>query len=183
MGSAHPNIALYDKYQCADGEIFLGIINDGQFQRFCQVLGISQVSQDPRFATNPLRVQHRQLLHPMIEQALRNQNKALLCDMLMKASVPCAPVNSVPEAFEQAHAKARGSLIANGDYRGIATPVKLMGTPAVSVSAPPDFAQHAQAILKQAGYRPQEIEALQSDGVVQNRLKVPGQSIDRRNKT
>ena len=171
MGSAHPNIAVYDKYRCQDGEVFLGIINDGQFRRFCQAVGLVEVANDPRFASNPLRVQHRAVLRPLIEAALAHQLKAPMCQQLMQAGVPCAPVHSLPEAFEQDHAKARGNLIENGAYRGIASPIRLMGTPAIQAAPPPDFAQDTSQIMTRAGYSLQDIEAFTRNGVLPMALK------------
>ena len=58
LGSAHPNIAPYDKFAAGDGEIFLGILNDGQFRRFCQKVDRIDLLDDPRFRTNADRLRH-----------------------------------------------------------------------------------------------------------------------------
>jgi crotonobetainyl-CoA:carnitine CoA-transferase CaiB-like acyl-CoA transferase len=62
LGSAHPNISPYDRFKTGDGEVFLGILNRGQFVRFCEVIGRNDLAADPRFAENALRIKHRQEL-------------------------------------------------------------------------------------------------------------------------
>ena len=166
MGSAHPNIALYDKFKCQDGEIFLAILNEGQFQRFCKALDLEDIAQDPRFASNELRVLHRQDLRPLIESSLNRHAKQQLCAQLMQNGVPCGPVNSVPEALEQPHAQARGTVISQDDYRGIASPIKLSRSIAEPVCAPPAFAQDSDHILTELGYTKNEIDAFKASGVV-----------------
>lgn len=151
LGSAHPNIAAYDKYRCADGEIFLGILNDGQFRRFCDHVGLASLLADARFATNALRLQHRVELRATIEACLAGLPRQALCQALMRQGVPAGAVNTVPEALEQAHARHRGMRVESGTYRGVGLPVKLSATPGSAGQAPPGFAQHTEEILAESG--------------------------------
>ena len=140
--------------------------NEGQFQRFCKALDLEDIAQDPRFASNELRVLHRQDLRPLIESSLNRHAKQQLCAELMQNGVPCGPVNSVPEALEQPHAQARGTVISQDDYRGIASPIKLSRSIAEPVCAPPAFAQDSDQILTELGYTKNEIDAFKASGVV-----------------
>ena len=72
LGSAHPNIAPYDKLSVSDGEIFIGIVNDGQFRRFCDHIGRPELCNDPRFEANSRRLGNREGLKAEIEHTLRN---------------------------------------------------------------------------------------------------------------
>ena len=53
-----------------------------------------------------------------------------------------------------------------GDYRGLGTPIKLSRTPGGTRSPPPKFAEHAQDVLTQHGYSPEEIQKLEEDGIL-----------------
>ncbi len=152
MGSAHPNIAVYDKFRCADGEVFLGIINDGQFRRFCAHLGLDGLVRDARFATNTLRLQHRTELHATIEARLRDCPRDGLCQALMRLGVPVGPVNTVPQAFGQTHVQHRGMCVQQDGYRGVGLPVKLSHTPGQAGRLPPAYAEHSDEILAEAGF-------------------------------
>lgn len=164
LGSAHPNIAAYDKYRCADGEVFLGVINDGQFRRFCEHLGLAGLPADERFVSNAARMKHRAELRTRIEASLATRPREALCRELMALGVPVGAVHTVPEAFEQPHALHRGMVVDSAGYRGVGLPMKLAGTPGAPGSAPPRFAEHNEALLARCGYGADEIAALRSSG-------------------
>ena len=88
LGSAHPNIAPYDKFACSDGDVFLGILNDRQFQRFCEHVGLPALPADSRFASNSVRLQHRDQLRVEIAAALAPLSREPLCEGLMRQGVP-----------------------------------------------------------------------------------------------
>ncbi|MBP6902835.1 MAG: CoA transferase [Burkholderiaceae bacterium] len=170
LGSAHPNIAPYDRFACADGPVFLGILNDRQFARFCQHLGLQALLDDPRFASNAQRLQHRQALREQIEAALAGRQREDLCQGLMREGVPVGPVHSVPQAFEQAHARHRGMRVDQGSYHGLGLPTRLERTPGRPGGRPPRFGEHGEAVLQEAGLDSPQIEALRRAGVL------PGQA-------
>jgi crotonobetainyl-CoA:carnitine CoA-transferase CaiB-like acyl-CoA transferase len=147
LGSAHPNIAPYDKFRAGDGELFLGIVNDGQFRRFCRELGREDLAADPRFATNPARVQHRAELRAEIERLLAGLKVGEICRVLMRNGVPAGPVNTVPQAFAQPHVAHRGMLIELDGHRAPGIPVKLADTPGRPDRPPPKVNQHGREIL------------------------------------
>ena len=147
LGSAHPNICPYDKFKARDGELFLGVVNDGQFRKLCERIGRADLHADPRFATNALRVEHRDVVRHELETAFAALSVAALCADLMAANVPAGPVNNVPQAFAQAHAQHRAMRVEDGDYRGMGIPVKLSATPGRPGRRPPRFGEHADEIL------------------------------------
>jgi crotonobetainyl-CoA:carnitine CoA-transferase CaiB-like acyl-CoA transferase len=151
LGSAHPNISPYDKFACCDGEIFLGILNDRQFKRFCEHVDLSELPADVRFATNAMRLQHRHALRARIEAALAPLSRDELCRELMRHGVPAGPVNTVPEALQQAHAGHRGMCVEREGYRGLGLPVRLSRTPGGAGEVPPRFGQHSLEVLGEAG--------------------------------
>ncbi len=166
LGSAHPNIAPYDKYRVSDGDIFIGILNDGQFKRFCLHIGRADWPNDPRYASNAQRLRNRDALKAEIELALKGVAAAPLCEALMKAGVPAGVVNSVPDAFAQPHAQHRALRIEREGYSGVRSPSRLYGTPGIPGDAPPAFAQHSAELLRELGYSDEDIERLEDSGAV-----------------
>jgi crotonobetainyl-CoA:carnitine CoA-transferase CaiB-like acyl-CoA transferase len=153
LGSAHPNIAPYDKFQAGDGELFLGVVNDVQFRRFCAQVGHAEWATDPRFATNPTRVQHRAELRAEIERTLASFKVEEICGALMKNGVPAGAVNTVPQAFAQPHVAHREMLVEQDGHRAPGIPVKLSETPGRPGLPPPRINQHAEEILAELKWR------------------------------
>jgi len=166
LGSAHPNIAPYDKFACRDGQIFLGILNDRQFRKFCLHVGLATLPDDERYATNAMRLRHRASLRTEIESALALRPRAQLCQELMQLGVPAGPVHTVPEAFAQPHAAHRGMQIERPGYRGIGMPTKLSRTPGGPAGNPPRYAQHTGQVLGESGLDAGRIAALAARGVL-----------------
>jgi len=164
LGSAHPNIAPYDKYHCKDGPVFLGILNDRQFRRFCDHLELIELIADPRFSSNSARLSHREALTSAISGALADKNRLTLCRELMQLGVPAGPINSVPEAFAQAQAAA--ARVDRDDYHGVGLPNHLCRTPGTPGDVPPRFAQHAEEILLESGFGLNDIAQLRARGVL-----------------
>ena len=88
---------------------------------------------------------------------------------LMRQGVPIGTVNSVPQAFRQAHAEHREMRIEGDGYRGIGVPTKLSRTPGRPGSPPPSFGQHADEVLLQAGLGRSRIAELRECGVLKQR--------------
>jgi len=149
LGSAHPNICPYDKFRAGDGELFLAVANDGQFRKLCERIGRSDLAADARFKTNARRLENRDALRSELERAFATFDVESLCGELMRAGVPAGPVHTVPQALEQPHARHRGMRIEDGDYRGVASPVKLSATPGKPARRPPRFNEHAAEILSE----------------------------------
>jgi crotonobetainyl-CoA:carnitine CoA-transferase CaiB-like acyl-CoA transferase len=169
LGSAHPNIAPYDRFACSDGTVFLGILNDRQFRRFCEHLGLDRLLGDERFSTNATRLQHRDALRGEIEAALATFTRDDVCRGLMRQGVPVGPVNTVPQAFAQAHARHRGMRVERDAYRGIGLPTKLSRTPGRPAASPPRYAEHTDDVLREAGFSDARIAALRDSGVLPRR--------------
>lgn len=165
LGSAHPNICPYDRFACRDGDVFLGILNDRQFRRFCDSLGLADLSDDERFATNAQRLRHREALRQHIETAFAPLSRNTLCEQLMQQGVPAGPVHTVPEAFAQAHTRHRGMHISRPDYRGVGIATHLSLTPGSPGAAPPRFGQDTVDILREAGLSDEQIDSICSTRV------------------
>jgi len=164
LGSAHPNIAPYDKFRARDGEIFLGIVNDAQFRRFCSQVGFEGLTEDERFASNSSRVENRAALKEAIEAATSSMAAGPLCESLMRVGVPAGVVNSVPEAFAHAHCEHREILVRRGEYTGVRSPMRLLGTPGTPGGQPPAFAQDTAQVLSALGFTDEQRGRLHDAG-------------------
>ena len=137
-GNAHPNIYPYDTFATADAPIFLAVGNHAQFTTLCRHIGAPALPDDARFADNSQRSLHRVELKRLLEQQLRGLACLPLADALMRAGVPCAPIQDVAAALNDPHTLHRQMVVSIGDdYRGVASPIKLDRTPATYRLPPP----------------------------------------------
>ncbi|MGF6603040.1 crotonobetainyl-CoA:carnitine CoA-transferase CaiB-like acyl-CoA transferase [Paraburkholderia sp. GAS448] len=173
-GNAHPNISPYDTFRARNGEVFIGVVNDGQFRRFCSMLGCHDLIDDPRFATNRVRVENRDALRKEIEHMLCDFDAAVLCERLTEVGVSASKVNSVEDVLQHPHTRARGMVVDLPGYRGIGPTVKLSRTPARVRTAPPAFAADLDAVMAEAGYRPEEVDAFAQNGATPRQKKAKG---------
>jgi crotonobetainyl-CoA:carnitine CoA-transferase CaiB-like acyl-CoA transferase len=171
-GNAHPNIVPYQTFACADGHIIVATGNDGQYRRFVETGGRPDLAQDPRFATNPLRVQHRDTLVPLLADMVRGATRADWIARLEAAGVPCGPINEVDEVFADAQVRARGMQVAlphplAGEVRLVRNPMRMSATPATSDRAPPLLGQHTDEVLREVlGKSEADIAALRAAKVL-----------------
>lgn len=93
LGNSHPTVAPYRVYDVADGQVIVGVGNDGQFLRLCDALGEEALKDDPRFTTNALRVVNRELIDALMEKILKGWKREDLIAKLEQATVPCGPIN------------------------------------------------------------------------------------------
>lgn len=170
-GNAHPNIQPQDVYRCADGDAILVVGNDGQFAKLCAVLGEPDWATDPRYATNAQRVRHIADLSALLRDAFAKWQRADLIAALDTAGVPCGPINSVPEVFQDPQVQARGMLKQVPHPSGVlvpqvSSPMRFADATLPTLAAPPLLGQHTEAILQELGYNTAAIEHLQTTGVV-----------------
>lgn len=171
-GNSHHSISTYDTYRAADGQIFLGIINEAQLRKFCALLGRDDLPADERFATNAARMANRKAFRQAIEDMLREHSASALFKRLMDAGIPAAVVRTVPEALNDPHAAHRGMIVSRGTYRGVNAAQKLSRTPASLRNVPPTFARDTRQVLENAGYTAAEIETLVASGVAPLKRRV-----------
>ncbi|BCH24060.1 CaiB/BaiF CoA transferase family protein [Mesorhizobium sp. L-8-3] len=152
MGNAHMNIAPYEVLPVKDGHIILAVGNDGQFQRFCQIAGLTGLPDDPDFATNPARVSNRARLRERIIASLQELERAPLLAELEKAGVPASPINTIGQAFADPQAIARGMRLDLDDGHGnklpsVRAPMVMSETPLVYERPSPRLGEHTAEIL------------------------------------
>ncbi|MGZ0712225.1 CaiB/BaiF CoA transferase family protein (plasmid) [Coraliomargarita sp. W4R53] len=138
LGNDHPSIFPYGPFATADGALVLAIGNDRQFAALCGVIEAMDAAADPRFARAAHRSIHREELRPLLVQALAVRSAAEWATLLGEASVPCAPILNVGEAFDWARSVGLDPIVAAGTTTpGIRNPMTFSASPAAYPLAPP----------------------------------------------
>lgn len=149
MGNAHPNLAPYAVFDCADGWIILATGNDAQYRRLCQILHLDALADDPAYRTNADRVANRVALTAALTAATATWAKADLLAACEDAGVPAGPINDLAEVFADPQVVARGLQIAPGGVPGVRAPFRFSeGSLALDRPAP-RLGQHQDEVLAQ----------------------------------
>ncbi len=174
-GNAHPSIVPYDVFPSSDGFIALAIGNDAQFQRFCEVAGNPQLATNAAYTTNTARVANREELTTLIRDLTLQKTQAEWIMELEKALVPCGPVNTIEQVFDDPQIRHREMEISmthplsgSGEVSLIGNPIRFSDTPISYRNSPPTLGQDTDEILSQAlSLELTQIQALREKGIVQ----------------
>jgi crotonobetainyl-CoA:carnitine CoA-transferase CaiB-like acyl-CoA transferase len=158
IGNAHPNIVPYQVFPVADGHVIVAVGNDGQFAKFCGVIGAPALAKDPAYLTNPDRLGHRAELVAKLSGLTRNMSQADLLAGLEAVGVPSGPINRLDQVFSDAQVIHRGmklSLASDeakaGAIPGVRTPIMLDTVPMASERTAPKLGEHTAEILREIG--------------------------------
>jgi formyl-CoA transferase len=171
-GNAHPNIVPYQTFLAADDWFILNVGNDSQYRAFCNAIDKPELLDDPRFTTNPLRVQNRAALIPILEAVFHEKTAAEWLDLFHEAGVPASPINDIPAVIDDPQVIARGlvqsALLHNGTSIDLLAPVpKMSETPGTIQRPPPALGQHSDEILRHLlGFDAEAIASLREGGVL-----------------
>ncbi len=155
LGNAHPNIVPYQTFSARDGQFILAAGNDEQFARVCAVIGLPELVDDKRFATNAARVESRDALSALIQGETGNWKLADLLIAFEKKGVPAGPINSVAKVCADPQFLARNMLIDSEGVPGLRTPITMSGAELALGRPAPRLGQHTDEIaaeLKNRGY-------------------------------
>jgi crotonobetainyl-CoA:carnitine CoA-transferase CaiB-like acyl-CoA transferase len=164
-GTAFPLIAPYQVFRTLDGDLMIAAGNDGLFARLCNALGLDALASDPRFATNPDRVSHREELAELIRSRIEGERRADILARLEQAGVPAAPVNDIGQVAEHEQTAELGVIQAMPEPT-VAFPLSLDGERVLHRLPPPRLGEHTVEILEELGYSAEEIAALEAERVI-----------------
>jgi succinate---hydroxymethylglutarate CoA-transferase len=172
FGNGHPSIVPYTTYPAKDAMMALAIGNDTQFAKCAAVLGHPEWADDPRFAVNRARVEHRIILDGAIADTLATDTADAWLAKLKAAGVPCGRINSVAEALADPQTEARAMVETVqhptiGDLKLVGMPYKFSGTPASVRRPPPTLGEHTDEILTgELGLDAAAVAALRAEKVI-----------------
>jgi formyl-CoA transferase len=171
-GTAHESIVPYQVFRTRDRPIAIAVANQKLWESFCNVIGKPDWLADPRFESNPRRVEHRETLLPLLDEVMAQKSCADWMEILVGAAIPCGPVNNMESLFADPQLRHR-EMIAEvnhstiGSLRLVGVPIKYSSTPGRIRLAPPLLGEHTDEILSSVlDYSPRRIAALHEDGVV-----------------
>jgi crotonobetainyl-CoA:carnitine CoA-transferase CaiB-like acyl-CoA transferase len=160
-GSAFPHIAPYEVFRAADGELMLAVGNDRLFATLCERLGLPD---DPRFATNAARVEHRAELAATIQARLEREPVAVWLERL--GGIPAAPVQTIREAATHEQTRALEVLQELAGRVRLAEPLRVDGERVRHRAPPPALGEHSREVLRGVGYTEADVDELVAAGVV-----------------
>ena len=161
-----------DAFRCSDGDLMLIVGNDEQFRRFCNVMDLPGVADDPRFSRNADRLRNADALAPLISRALAPRSMAECQALLDGAGVPASPINNVAQVFANPQVQAREMVRELGQANGqpvkmIANPIRMSRTPPIYKRPPPTLGQHtSEVLLDELGLTEQACKDLAQDGTI-----------------
>ena len=165
-GNAHQNLVPYQVFAASDGHLIVAVGNDSQFRNYCRVIGLPELADDPRFATNPQRVQNRDTLVPLLAERMATGERDHWLAELEAAGVPAGPINTLDQVYQDPQVQAREMRRelphpTAGTVPMAASPLKFSGSPVQYRRPPPLLGEHTRQILaERLGMSEEEILAL-----------------------
>ncbi len=172
LGNQHPNIVPYQVFPTADGHIVLSVGNDPTFKRFAEAVGMAQLLDDPRFATNAARVTNRQLVTDTLTPVMQRHTTTEWVEKLEALKIGCGPINKLSEVFADPHVLARGMVVqmphgSGSDVKVIANPVRLSATPTDYRISPPLLGEHNDEVLGGLlGFSEADLADMKAKGII-----------------
>jgi crotonobetainyl-CoA:carnitine CoA-transferase CaiB-like acyl-CoA transferase len=172
MGSGHPQLVPYQAFPSKDGHVVISAGTNKIYRELCAALGRPDLAEDQRFLTNQKRVQNRSTLVAEISKATSRRTTAEWLSKLEGAGVPCAPVNTISEAFESLSRGPGGMLQTMkhqsvGDLQQLGIPFRFSRSPGCLRSPPPTLSEHTEQVLAQVlGHSKQSIADLRAAGAI-----------------
>lgn len=171
IGNHHASISPYGSFKAKDEWFNMAVGNDGQFAKLCAAIGVPELTVNPLFATNPLRVENREALTAELHKFFRERTAREWVELLRDENVPCGPINTIREVFDDPQVNARGLVVdmphpTCGEIKVVASPLRLHEAPVTYRRHPPLLGEHTEEILRQQGYSADEIIGLREEGVI-----------------
>jgi formyl-CoA transferase len=171
-GNAHPSIVPFQSFKTSDGYLVVAAASERIWPRLCAALDMAKLADDPRFATNAQRVEHREELIGMLAPAFIKKDTTTWVRLLSGAEVPCSPVQTIDQVFSSPQVLHRKMLVEvkhpkAGTIALAGLPVKLAGTPASVRLPPPLLGEHTEEVLRSwLGMDGEEIAELRLAGAI-----------------
>jgi crotonobetainyl-CoA:carnitine CoA-transferase CaiB-like acyl-CoA transferase len=171
VGSGHASVVPYQAFATRDGHVVVAVFAEKFWRGFCQAIERPELATDPRFDSNPKRVERREELVPMLETLFPARTSAEWLDRMQRQGVPAAPINTVDRVVNDPQVRLRGMVVdlehpTLGTLETLGAPVRLEGPP-FRPAPPPTLGQHSEPVLRELlAYPPERIEALRRQRVI-----------------
>jgi crotonobetainyl-CoA:carnitine CoA-transferase CaiB-like acyl-CoA transferase len=170
-GSGHEYLCPYQAFKASDRYILVAVGNDKLWRQLCAVADLNEYVDDPRFRTNSQRVAHFAETVELVGSRIRQKTVAEWADILTAAGVPNSPINTLDDVLDMPHTAERGVIMdyehpAYGPLKAVAMPVRFDGVNREVRSAPPMLGQHSASVLRELGFRDDEIERMKKAVVI-----------------
>jgi len=172
LGNAHPNIVPYQAFATLDSHIIVAVGNDQQFQRFCKAIGEPKWADDQRYETNTARVNNRVTLCGQITKHLKQQNSQYWLSKFEDHAVPCGPINTIDQVFDDPQIQSRNMVLTMQDPRAgelklVANPINYSRSQIEYHLAPPQLGNQTIEILQEyLEYAETTVKVLKSNDVI-----------------
>jgi len=171
LGSGHPVIVPYQAFKAKDTYFNLAVGNDQLWVKFCKAVGLEEIMNDPKYATNSMRVKNREEVVKIVEELICTKEAEEWLKILTDAGIPCGPIYTIDKLFNDPQVLHR-KMVEELDHpkAGIikvtGIPIKLSDTPGEILTAPPFLGQHTIEILHDLGYSERDIKAMYQDNII-----------------
>jgi crotonobetainyl-CoA:carnitine CoA-transferase CaiB-like acyl-CoA transferase len=171
LGNGHPNIVPYQVFACKGGHLILAVANDSQFKSFAQAVGKPEWAEDGRFKVGSARGANRDLICGMVAELMLQRTMHEWVELLEAHNVPCGPINTIDQVFEDPQVQHRGMRVPmqhpSGPISLLASPLRFGDTPVRYELPPPLLGEHTAQVLQQVlGLGEAQIEALREQRIV-----------------
>jgi len=163
LGTEFPLIVPYQAFATRDGHVMVAATNDRLFRLLCDAIDLPDLPDDPRFATNPARVENRVALGETLGARFAEEATETWLDRLGAAGVPAAPVQDV--AAVAAHPQTAALALLEPELRALGHALSVDGERIRNRSRAPALGADTRELLLEAGYSSSEVEALVASGV------------------
>ena len=171
LGSAHPLTAPYQAFQTKDKWITVGASNQNTWLKLIDALEVKELQENQKFNSNANRMQNVTELTELLKKELEKKTSAEWLKLFDEKGLPCGPINTVTEMFEDPQTKERKMIVdvkneKAGSFKAIGMPIKFSETKVEDTKESPTFGQHTKQILLDHGFKSEEIDSLMKQGVV-----------------
>jgi len=171
-GNTHPVISPYGVFQTADGPLNIAPATSEMWRRLCDVLGLSELVDDPRYLTNAARIERRAELKDIVEARLGERTRREWTELFLAADIPAGPINTLADVFADEQV-IHCRLVEETDHselgriRQVGSPITFDGRQGESIRrAPPVLGEHTFEVLHELGYSESDLRALAREGVI-----------------
>jgi crotonobetainyl-CoA:carnitine CoA-transferase CaiB-like acyl-CoA transferase len=172
VGSGHASVVPYQAFPTRDGHVVVAVFAEKFWAGFCRAIERPELAADPRFDSNPKRVERREELVPVLEAIFPGRSTTEWLARLQREGVPAAPINTVDRVVKDPQVLLREMVVGLehptlGTLRTLGAPIKDAGAPAFHAAPPPALGEHTESVLRGLlGYGVERIEALRRQGVI-----------------